>query len=396
MENVEYKPAVKAKVLDERTFLKLTLSKKLRDDGTPWMRITVRPVAVKDERGMQFSYFDGTRDVTRNFFGDDIEKRLDEVLAMPFGQIHAQSTEGDVQVLVSRKGNVHMSKVRASIRVQEPDLSHDHAKQYLLPADGADPLLRALGILTRQGKVRSDMSGKFRQINEFLRIIDQALAECGLDGPVRIADCGCGSAYLTFAAFHYLNHFRGVTARVVGVDLNDVLIGKCEELRESLGWDGLEFRVSNIAGFQPDPLPDIVLCLHACDTATDEALAQAVRWKSRVVLAAPCCQHELHDQLKAPALRAVLRHGILRERLADVVTDAFRALALRIMGYRTDVIEFVSPEATSKNVMIRARRGVRSGDPTLVREYNELKAFWEVTPAIERLLGEDFQRLLPA
>ncbi len=211
---------------------------------------------------------------------------------------------------------------------------------------------------------------------------------------MRIVDCGCGKAYLTFAAYHHLAHARGLPTHLVGVDVNEELIGRVRELRDRLGWGELEFRVARIAEFSPEGRPDVVLSLHACDTATDEAIARGVEWRARVVLAAPCCQHELHNRLEAPEFRAVTRHGILRERQADLVTDALRAAALRVMGYRTSVIEFVDPEATAKNLMIRAELTSRPGHRDAVREYRELKEFWRVCPAIERLLGEPFEELL--
>jgi len=184
-----------------------------------------------------------------------------------------------------------------------------------------------------------------------------------------------------------------VATRLTGVDRNAELIGKCCALRDSLGWDGLEFHVSSIAEFKPAEPPDVVLSLHACDTATDEAIAQGILWKSRVILAAPCCQHELHKQLDAPLFQPLLRHGILRERLADLLTDAFRALVLRIMGYRASVVEFISPEHTAKNLMIQAERGLKPGDAAAIREYHELKRLWNVSPAIEQMMGEEFRRL---
>lgn len=394
MPEPDHKSVVRGEVFEERTFLGLTLSKRLRDDDTPWSKVTVRPVLVRGRRALQFAYFDGKKGITQNFFGAEAAAELDEVLALPFGQLHVRATSGDLQVLISRKGQVHLSKSRPTYHDEAPVLDHDHQKHQPLPASGRDPFLKAARIVNKSGKIRAAMRGKYNQVNEFLRIIDQVVDDAAREEPVRIADCGCGSAHLTFAAFHYLNHVRGVAARVEGVDTNEELIAKCVGLRDRLGWEGLDFRVCSIAGFRPDRPPEVVLSLHACDTATDEALAQGVRWGSRVILAAPCCQHELHHRLEAEPLRALVRHGILRERLADIVTDAFRALALRIMGYRTDVIEFVDAESTAKNLMIRAVFGPRPGDAAPVREYNDLKAFWEVTPALEEMLGAGFRQAL--
>ena len=391
------KVIVKRVVLDEKAFLRLTLSKKLRGDGTPWTKISVRPVIIKGRREMQFSYFDAKKNITKNFSGYELQRRLDEALSIPFSQIHVQSTSGDIHIRRTRKGRTLMRKGRPSSDRKAPALSHDRVKHYPLAVDVPDAFLQAIGIMNRQGKVRASMQRKFRQVNEFLRIVEQTVPKSDLvQQPIHMVDCGCGSAHLTFAAYHYLNHVCRLPVHLVGIDINEELIDKCSRLRDSLGWCGLEFHVSSIVGFVPSAPPDMVLSLHACDTATDEAIAQGILWGSLVILAAPCCQHELHRQLQHPLFRPVLRHGILRERYADLLTDTFRALVLRIMGYRTRVVEFVSPEHTSKNLMIRAQKDLEPGDAAYIQEYKDLKTFWNVSPVIEELLGEGIQRFLEA
>jgi hypothetical protein len=386
---------VRAAVLDEATFLRLTVSGRLQGAEVPWIKAVVRPVLVRGQRRMQFSYFDGRKDITKNFAGDDVAARLDELLALPFSQLLVQSTAGDLHVRITKRGRVLIGRGKPSRAESAPDLSHDRVKAYPLPANTPDALLQAVGIMDRNGRVRATMQGKFHQINEFLTLMQQMLEPSDFAaGPLQIADCGCGNAYLTFGAYHSLNHLRGLPAHVVGVDRHREIIEKCDQLRTSLGWEGMEFHVARIAEFAPETRPDVVLSLHACDTATDEALAQGILWASRVILAAPCCQHELQSQLKAPLFRPVLRHGILKQRLGDILTDAFRALVLRIMGYRTDVVQFVSPEHTSKNLMIRARKGLKPGDKASLRQYQELKSFWGVRPILEEMLGEQFRQLL--
>jgi len=382
-------------VLAEDSFLRLTLSDKPSETPTPWTKITARPVLVKGRRQIQFAYFSATQSVTKNYAGPELTGRLAEALAILFRQIHVQTTSGDIHVRITRKGKALLTKGKPSRPADELVGPHNRPKHYPLTADGPDEFLQAIGVMTDRGKVRPTMQGKFRQISEFLKLVGQMIPpdDTRPDG-VDIVDCGCGAAYLTFAAYHYLNHVQGIEARVVGVDSNQEIIGKCCKLRDSLRWDGLDFSVSTIAEFTPEAPPDVVLSLHACDTATDEAIARAVVWQSRVILAAPCCQHELHSKLDAPLFRPVLRHGILKQRTADILTDAFRALVLRITGYRTDVVEFVSPEHTSKNLMIRAKRGVRPGDEAIVRQYVDLKSFWQVEPCIEGLLGETIGRFL--
>jgi len=391
----DYRAAVKEVVLNEDTFLRVTASGKVRGAAVPWVKVVVRPVLVRGRRRMQFSYLDETKDVSKNYFGKVLREKLDELLAMPFRQFHVQSADADLYLRVTKQGELTMTRGRASLAGRPPTLAHDRQKKYPIAVDASDEFLRALGISGPSGRVRAAMQGKFRQINEFVRLMSRLLRLDTVNrGAVEIADLGCGNAYLTFAAYHYLTHIRGVSAHVVGVDANEEIIGRCVELRDSLAWEGLEFHVSRIADFSPKASPDLVLSLHACDTATDEAIAKGILWDSEWILAAPCCQHELHDQLRAPLFRPVLRHGILKERTADVLTDAFRALVLRIMGYRTDVVQFVDPEHTAKNVMIRARRGLKAGGRSFVREYEELKSFWQVGPHLEKLLGESLRQHL--
>ena len=382
-------------VLDEQTFLRLTASGKLRGAGARWIKVVVRPVLVQGRRRLQFSYFDRKKDTTKNFTGAEAEAKLNELLALPFRQFHLQSTTGDLYLRLTKQGKAALTRAKPSLPEQEADLAHDRAKHYAIPAEPGDTFLQALGIVGPSGRVRAAMQGKFRQINEFLRLMGRVLpAEEPAASPIEIVDCGCGNAYLTFAAYHYLNHLRQLPARVVGIDANEEIIQSCTALQHSLGWEGIEFHSAKIADFAPASPPDIVLSLHACDTATDEAIAQGILWRSHAILAAPCCQHELHDKLRAPLLQPVLRHGILKQRTADITTDAFRALILRIMGYRTDVVQFVDPEHTAKNLLIRAQRGLKPGAPRFVKEYQDLKQFWGVEPILETLLGDTLRRLL--
>jgi hypothetical protein len=272
-----------------------------------------------------------------------------------------------------------------------PAESHNPVKDVPLPEGQADRVLEAMGILTRDGHVRPALRAKWTQINEFLRQLTHAVEEAGLRSlgrAMEILDCGCGSSYLTLAAHHYLNDVLGIPAHILGVDVNEEVIRTSIARSERLGAEGLTFACDRIGAVAARP--DIVLALHACDTATDDALAQAILGEARVVLSVPCCHHYLNDQVRpdgpAEVLRPLLRHGILQQRTADLVTDAFRALILRLMGYRTDVIEFISPEHTARNLMIRAIRGAPAGDPALVSEYREMRRFWGVTPYLEAAL----------
>ena len=390
----DYKAAVEKAVLRGREFVGLTLSRKQPADPREWRRVTVRPVLIQGRRQMQFCYFGARRNRTKNYFGKELRRQLAEVLAMPFTEVHVQSKAGDLHVRVTRNARPLVSRGKPSSPDRAPALTPGHVKRQPLAVDQPNAFLEAIGIMTAEGAVRAGMQAKFRQVNEFLRIIGRVVEGFETAAPIRLVDCGCGLAYLSFAAFHYLNDILAKPAELVGIDSNPEVITKCNERRKALGWDGLEFHVAAIADYAPAAPPDLVVSLHACDTATDEAIAQGIRWGSRAILAAPCCQHELNQGLQSQLFRPVLRHGVLKEALADLLTDAFRAHILRLMGYRTKVIEFALPEDTPKNVMIRAEKGLNPGPSSAVREYLELKEFWQATPRLEQLLGDELRQYL--
>jgi SAM-dependent methyltransferase len=366
---------------------------------SPWTRVVIRPVDLRGGRHLQFAYFDGRKTVTRNYRGLEAGPPLDELLALGFAGVHLSTGAEEIDARTTKKGKLLIGRRRAAPESAAAPAPHNRVKDLPLPEGRADRVLEAMGVVTRDGRVRPTMRAKFTQINEFLKHLRHALDDAGPRAAGReltILDCGCGSSYLTLAAHHYLNDVLGVPARVLGVDVNEEVIRKSVARADRLGADGLAFRCGPIGAV--DAPADIVLALHACDTATDDAIAQAVRASARVLLSVPCCHHDLNRSLRpegpAAVLRPILRHGILRERTADLVTDAFRALALRILGYRTEVVEFVSPEHTARNLMLRAVRGAPAGEEALVSEYQEMCRFWGVTPYIERALGEPFQRFV--
>jgi len=396
----EYQQLIAQTVLDESEFVRLTMKGIVRGPAAPWQKIVIRPVELRGRRQLQFSYFDAKQNISKNYYGPEARARLAEALDIPYSSILLQTTGEDIQIQLTKKGKplVHRHRRDDAAGAQAPELAHNHAKALPIPAGRPDAFLQAIGIMNEHGQVRPQMQAKFAQVNEFLKLIEATgELERFERSPIEVLDCGCGSSYLTFAAYHYLNDIRGIPARLVGVDTNADLIEKCAAQAARLEYADLCFQSTPIIGFQPERAPDLVIALHACDTATDEAIAQAIRAESHMLVCAPCCHHDLNDQLgldSGGVFRPVLRHGILKQRMADILTDSFRALALRIMGYRTDVIEFVASEHTAKNLMIRAVKATRPGDPQFVREYNQLKQFWGFTPYIERLLGQPFQQLL--
>jgi SAM-dependent methyltransferase len=396
VEYVEYKEQIKRLVLDEQVFVRLTMKGQIREANIPWRQVSVRPVLIKNERYLQFSFFNQKQDITRNYCGSEASQKLDEMLALSFNSIVVQSTTEDLRVQITNKGKAILHRDKATTANREPQLAHDLKKKLLLPADEPDLFLQATGIMDEQGRVRPSMQGKFSQINEFLKLLEHTgELERFEETPVNILDCGCGSAYLAFAAYHYLNNVRSIPARLTGIDTNGTLIQKDNQQSQELGFSNACFQQSAIIDFVPQETPHIVLALHACDTATDEAIYQGIVSQSRLIMCAPCCHHHLQRQLRAvKPFTPIFQDGILKQRMSDILTDAFRALVLRIMGYKTDVVEFVSAEHTDKNLMIRAVKRTQRDKARYIQEYLDLKKFWDVTPYIETLLGDRLTRLL--
>lgn len=394
----DYKQLIQKRIIDQGSFVRAVFSGEQKGVSVQWVKVTVRPVEIKNAIHLQFSYFDEKKDITKNYKMDKAAPKVDELLALPFRNIFIENSKGSLQVNISKKGKALVQEVKAAAPLI-PDLAHNRQKPRILSTENAEPFLRAVGIMTQDGRIKADMQRKYTQINEFLRLVEETDYFAGIrDKPVHVVDFGCGNAYLTFAIYFYLRDILNLDAHVVGVDIKADLIERHRQKAGSLGWDQLTFEVGRIEDFQAEVVADVVLALHACDTATDDALAQGIRWGSKLILCAPCCQHELQEQmahLPAPAaLLPVFHHGILFERMGDILTDTFRATILRIMGYRTDVTQFVPIEHTAKNLMIRSVKTSPAGNSRWVEEYRHLKEFWQVTPYLERLLGDKYAQFL--
>ncbi|MCW3095493.1 MAG: uncharacterized protein JWL77_1111 [Chthonomonadaceae bacterium] len=393
----DYRDLVRTTVLDPESFVRAAFSGQQPGQTIEWSRVTLRTVDVKNVRHIQFAYYDSKKCITKNYAGANIIAPLNALVALAFKNLYIATMQEEIQISIPRSGSPRIHRARVSVPAASLALTHDRQKDLLLPEGKPDPYLQAIGFMTTDGRIKADRQKKFRQINEFLKMIQQTGELEKFEKPVLdVVDYGCGNAYLTFGFYHYLNHILGRPARMVGVDVRGDLLAKHLETARSLGWEHLVFENRTIADFVPSGPPDITLALHACDTATDEALAQGIRWESRLIISVPCCHHHLQEQIRrqgAPeSLRPIFRHGILAERQGDLLTDSFRALILRIMGYQTEVLQFISPEHTAKNVMIRAIRSDAPAPTEFIAEYNKMKMYWNVTPYLETLLGEALQR----
>ncbi|WP_380165498.1 class I SAM-dependent methyltransferase [Jannaschia sp. R86511] len=350
-------------------------------------RVELRPVTVSAGRRVVLTERHDRAPVTRTLDPDALVAAVDELLGEPFGNWHVDHAGGTLQLRVTKKGEAQVHRAGAGATAATGAATgHDRVKQHRLAPD--DPLFDAVGA----------GAAKRRQVDAFLGRLDDVVPDQPADRPLRVVDLGCGNAYLTLAAHRWLSRRGPVTT--VGVDVRDDVIARNTELVARIGETGVSFVVDSAGTWQPEDVPDVVLALHACDTATDEALAQAVGWGARAVLAAPCCHKDLRRQVDArgasaedgavagaaPDLRPMLRDGILRSRLLDTVTDALRADLLRLHGYRTDAVELVDPEHTPRNTLLRAVRTGAAPPAGLVEEVEATCAALGVRPALAALL----------
>ena len=389
---------MRAAILDDETLVRAVASGRQRGTRPPWRRVELRYVDLKAGRHLQVTAYDDTQAHTSNHaLGDAARATVDDLLDQPFGNWHVDAATETHQLRVTKKGEAVVHTRARQADQPAPVRTHDRDKDRLLAED--DPVFRALGLSDHEGRMKSSRHSKYRQVEEFLRILDASIGDALAKGhlrtptpeqPLEIVDLGCGNAYLTFVTERYLTHVRGLPVHLTGIDQRETSREHNAQIARDLGVEAT-FVASSIEGAEPATPPDVVLALHACDTATDDALARAIEWRTPLVLAAPCCHHDIAAQLRkapTPAPYAMLtRHGILRERFADTLTDGLRASLLRLQGYRVDVMQFVGSEHTPRNTLLRA---VRTGKPvsggSARQEYDELVTTWGVRPRLGELL----------
>lgn len=364
-------------------FLNATLSNPKEKGGV--QKVKVRPILKKDTLLFQCEEHKNNQVFHNNYEADQANLMLIEYMQQ-FKQMQMETKQYRYTVLVSKKGKVTIQKKQQSGYVKQVDLSHNRSKQYILQEGTVVPFLQDLGVMTSEGKIVRTKFDKFRQINRFLEFIEDILPQLDKNREVTILDFGCGKSYLTFAMYYYLHEMKKIDARIIGLDLKTDVIRHCNELSEKYGYEKLKFLEGNIADYTGVDEVDMVVTLHACDTATDFALDKAVGWNAKVILSVPCCQHELNGQMKNDLLAPILKYGLIKERMAALVTDAMRAEYLESMGYDAQILEFIDMEHTPKNILIRA---VKTGKKRQNQEgVNALEEFFQVTPTLGKLLKE--------
>ena len=364
-------------------FISATLSNPKNKDGV--QKVKVRPILKKDVLYFQLESFRNNQAFHENVE----EKKACEILLKymeNMRQMQMETQRAAYTILVSKKGKVTIKSKMKKGEKKQINMSHDRKKKYVLEEGVPVPFLQDLGVMTQDGKIVHAKFDKFRQINRFLEFIEDILPELDKGRELTILDFGCGKSYLTFAMYYYLHELQHRDIQVTGLDLKTDVIKHCNELAEKLGYDRLKFERGDISTYEGTDVADMVVTLHACDLATDYALDKAVKWGARVILAVPCCQHELNRQIKCDSLKPVLKYGIIKERIAALLTDALRANLLEQQGYETQILEFIDMEHTPKNLLIRAvkKGSMRPKHSTDIRTVEEML---HVMPTLDKLLN---------
>ncbi len=321
------------------------------------VKVRIRPVILKNEIEYQVSEFVGRKVLHSNHSAADVKKKIIDYMTEDFKQAQINMTDAAATILSSKSKTLTCKYKKAGQLKVQRDLSHNRTKKYIIQEGKPVAFMIDLGVMGQDGKIIRTRYDKFRQINRFLEYIEDILPKLDKERELTIIDFGCGKSYLTFAMYYYLKELKGYNIRIIGLDLKADVIEHCNELRTRYGYDKLDFYVGDIATYKDVDKVDMVVTLHACDIATDYALAKAVKWGAGVILSVPCCQHEANRTIKSDILSPVMDYGILKERMAAIVTDAARAKLLTANGYDTQILEFIDMEHTPKNLLIRAVKG---------------------------------------
>lgn len=355
--------------------------------GQELTKVKIRPLLLRGQLQFQAEELVGKQAFHKNLSLDETKNYLLDLLENRFGQAELWSALGSAHVLVGKKGTVtvKMKKTPPVKMLTKPAvLSHNRSKRYILEEGKPVGFLIDLGVMTPDGTVVKSKYDKFKQINRFLELIEDILPRLNPEKTSTIIDFGCGKSYLTFAMYYYLHELKQYPIRIIGLDLKYEVITRCNRLSEQYGFEFLKFYHGDISSYEGVDQVDMVVTLHACDVATDYALAKAVRWGASVILSVPCCQHELNSQIKNPILAPVFQYGIIKERMAALYTDALRAEILENQGYRTQILEFIDMEHTPKNILIRA---IKQGQPKdNESEIRTILEFLQAKPMLATLL----------
>lgn len=355
-------------------------------EKTAPQKISIRPFNENNHIVYQFSYYYPQKVLHENYDSPKVQEVILQNL-QNYKQALFCSSVHDYQILINKKSEATILKkppTKSSLKMA----SHNRQKNYCLQEGDKIPFLIELGVQSASGKIIAQKYDKFRQINRFLEMVQDILPNLPKDRPIRMIDFGCGKAYLTFALYHYLHIVLGYDLQMVGLDLKTDVVAYCQTVANKLQFSKLQFEKGDINSYSTNDSVDLMVCLHACDTATDAALEKAIQWKTKVILAVPCCQHELYHQVSCESLQPLLKHGILKERFAALATDAARAQLLEMAGYKTQILEFIDLEHTPKNLLIRAvlQEKIQNVDD-LKNHYKLYKNYLNILPDLDKRLS---------
>lgn len=368
-------------------FIFAIISNPREKDGTT--KIKIRPLKKKGQLLFQCEEYRNNQAFHKNLEPDEAAEYVEDQMTA-FKQLQMETVKMKYQILVSKKGKMTIQKKRQTGRTKEIDFSHNRSKNYILKEGRIVPFLQDLGVMTLTGEIARTKFDKFRQINRFLEFVEDILPQLPKEREITILDFGCGKSYLTFAMYYYLHELKGYDIRIIGLDLKTDVINECNQLAVKYGYHKLKFLEGNIADYTGAEEVDMVVTLHACDTATDFALSKAVGWKAKVILSVPCCQHEVNRQMKNEVLAPLFSYGLIKERMAALVTDAMRAEYLKREGYDTQILEFIDMEHTPKNILIRAvYTGKRGENESSIRACEEMLG---IRPMLGKLLEKNEER----
>ena len=344
---------------------------------------------LKKEKNYQIEKYTQKQVFHENLDKEELEVYLLQELGTHFFQMNVWNAKVEYQMMISKKGKVHIIEKNCTKTAPKEQTGHNRKKKYLIPEGEMIEPLVDMGIFTKEGKIVHSMYDKYRQINRFVELVDDAVKNRELTY-LNIIDFGCGKSYLTFILYHYFTNIRKIPVHMTGLDLKEDVIEKCNLAAKKYGYENLLFELGDICGYQSNEQVDMVITLHACDTATDHALYHAVRWNTEMIFSVPCCQHELNSQIQSEDYSILTRYGLIKERTAALMTDAIRANLLEACGYKTDILEFVDFAHTPKNLLIRAKKKPVSKDQKekRIREVERLMQEYHLQPTFYQLLKE--------
>lgn len=386
----ELKKSIEEMIKEE--LIKIVISNKLNKD-VKYNKITFLLKENKKEKYYQIEQYTDKQVFHENIKFDEISSKLLECIEGKYKQVSAWSNDTTFDMKISKKGKIFLGKNKSS-NEKLANKSHNREKNYILKEGMIIEPLIDLGVFTKEGKVVNSKYDKYKQINRFVEIIDDEIKKNDYK-ELTILDFGCGKSYLTFVLYYYFVKIKKINVKMIGLDLKEDVIKKCNDIAKRYKYDNLHFELGDINGFKYNNKVDMVITLHACDTATDYALYNAIKWNSKMIFSVPCCQHEFNKQMKSDKFSILTKYGIIQERMAALMTDSVRANLLEAMGYKTQLLEFIDIAHSPKNILIRASKGKISLDKKkeALDEINRLNKEFNFNPTLYKLLESDLKNL---